>query len=524
MPKLMLPIPEVTDMVTRPVVLDIVRQLVHNTRLNPNVGILYPGAEERVPLNQTTLENQDDTVKFTQEDMLLIDVTETLEEEAILTRAVLREEQPPFWKDDKLGIAFKPVYAHAYVDLSIHSRFRDKASAMRWRDEMRNKISMMRDTILHKASYSFTVPEVYWVILNEIHRLRENQAGYGEDFRTYLEKHKAPYLSEVTNVGGKVERFAVKETQQRIIGLFDFKEEPEKGSKDGEGDTWSIEFTYRFEYDKPIAVVMTYPLMVHNQLLRQKYRPKREDSPSNHLRDQPQRYAKSILHLSEFESDKEYYHWKKHEKGLAVPDFDEFFPEWIPEGTWRVVTYMLALTPRDRRDLVNIKEMPKVQFLDKVIHDWLLESEVNYLSKPGESVFNITVYEDYEHLGYQNFHIDPDFNVVANHNLDLRKTYHLRLGVYWDWDKLTDEARDRIRARPDVLDKLVCSLFPQWCGTPIETLQNHWVPIREWDRIKDMIKGYDWWSNRIFYTQQNLFVEAERRKENMKHTTEIELP
>lgn len=524
MPRLMLPIEEVTDMVTRPVVIDVISQLIDNTRLDRTAHVLFPGAEERVALAGTTILNKNEENQFNQDQLLSIDVTERLEEDAIITRAVLQEEQPPFFVDDNLEVTMKPVYTHTKVELSINARFADKASAIRWRDEMRNKISMTRDTILHRVSYSFTVPLVNFIILREIHRLRENIAGYGEDYDTYLKNHSRAYFRPITNVGGQVERHAVFETQKRIIGMFDFKEEPEKGSRDGQGDTWSISFSYTFEYDKPTAVVMFYPLMVHNQLLKQRYRPKREDYPTRLIEDTETRYARSIEQLSQFESDRDSIHWARYEKGLAVPDFDEFFPSWIPEGTWRVVTYLIALTEKDRVDLVNLKELPKVDFNSQVLHDWILESELPYLCIPGRSVFNITVYENWDHLGYDNFRIDSRYNVVATHNLDLRKTYHVRFGVYWNWDLLDEAAKDRLRARPDIMAILICQMWPQFCGMPMELIADRFLPRDEWDRIWGLIKGDDWWNRHIFYTQQTLFAHALRRDENEVPTTDLYLP
>lgn len=458
MPKLLVPIPEVEDMVTRPVIFDIARQIIKATKLPKDTNVLLPGSEERVPLNKSTIKNDDDVSKFPHSSQLMIEAEETVETDAVLTRAVLRPEHIPCFVDQLIGIVIVPVYAQTLVELNFTQRFPDKATAIRWRNEQRNKISMMRDTILHTATYSYTIPLAYIGILKEIHRLRENQGGYGDTFQEYLNACFSPNVTDITNVGGKVLRKGVRETQQRIQGWFDFESEPEKGSKDGDADAWAISFTYRFYYQKPIACRMTYPIAIHNQMLSLKYRPGREDRPAPHIFDKYQSFAGSIKYINYFESDRDFIRNPQY-RGKLIPDFDEFVPKQVEPGTWNLATWMVGLTPDNLFDLINLKDLPKVTMKENV-KQFLIESELPFLKVPTKSVFLVQLYEGRYPFGPELIEVLNNGDTRATFNLDIRQNYHLRLGVYHEWWRLDKDALERLRHYPDVLVDLIKYLFP----------------------------------------------------------------
>ena len=471
MPRLMIPIDSLEETVGRPVALDISRQLVEATRLPSTVQFIYPGDEERVAITGSTIDNKhSEKTVFPHEAQISLDVTEEVEEDNVLTRAVLYDENKPFFVDQLLGIVIKPVYVHTNVELAFSARFVDKNAAIKWRSEMQNKIAMMRDTLLHKVHYSYIIPVPAIMLLQEIHRLRENQAGYGDTWEEYFKMAKAPNVTALTNVGGLVERLGVRETQQRIIGQFDFKTEPEKGSKESDSDTWTITFTYKFAYDKPNAIVMEYPLVIHNQMLDQEYRPNRKDAPAPQLIDYKRQFTNSFDYIHQLESDRDAERWKAQQKGISIPDFDEFIPLSVPEGTYRIITWLIGLTVQDRRDLINVKDLPGAGGMDTKVYQFLIE-ELPFIGKETKSVFNVSVYENEIRLEERLFKVNPDGNVTGLDNYNLRKTYHVRLGIYYDLSLLDEAALDRLRKHPDVLKTIINELFPNYKN----------------------LYGFDWW-------------------------------
>lgn len=516
MPKIMLPIPEIEDTVTRPVVVSIARELSEAIRLQDNISILYPGAEERAPLyNSTVNKNNKDISKFPHTNQISIEVEEEVEEDNVLNRAVLRNENIPIFRDDVLRIMVRPVYVHTTTTLNFTSRFTDKSAAQRWLAEMRNKVSLGRIMINHKATYSYAIPPEFTIILKELHRLRENQGGYNQDFDEYFNQYKDIRVTTVTNLGGKIERYHAAETQQRILGRFEFGASPEEGSK-SEADTWTISFSYKVEYDRPTACVLDYPLMVHNQLLSTKYRPDRTDSPPRKLEDKNQSFSLSLYYFNKFESEEEYKTISRKD-GLSVPDFDEFIPLYITQSTIRIVTYLIQLTLEDRHGLFNLKELPAIN-LKKELHTFLLK-EGNHVTIPTDSVFNIQLFENDANITYKSFNVVENHELVSLFGLDIRKTYHVRLGIYTDWSLLTKDALDRLRQEVEVVRILLGYIYPYLKDIEIATVnKGKVIPLSEMERIIKLMNREDDNLAKYFRTVETLFVDALRYPTNDKAT------
>ena len=76
MPKFMSTIPDVKQSFTRPIIFDIVRQVLENTGLPKDLKIYYPDETERSSQLDSTLEKDGDKIKFTGHDSFSVEVEE----------------------------------------------------------------------------------------------------------------------------------------------------------------------------------------------------------------------------------------------------------------------------------------------------------------------------------------------------------------------------------------------------------------------------------------------------------------
>jgi hypothetical protein len=447
MPKIMLTVPEGNLSVTRPVVLDIVRQLMKDTGISAQTTIFYPGASERGAQPNSLISVDDESNMFPFNDRISIDVEENYNADRILSEAVHRPEHLFIFRDDAIETAIKPVYSMGDLVINFKYRAVDETSAKRWRDDMRVRIGMMKDERYHSVSYHYLIPPEFLVILEELHTLRETVAGYGDTFSEWLEANIASNATVFKNLAGEQGRWGISETQQRLVGYFDFDGTPEQGSKEDEGDTWTISVSYKVSFEKPIACEMAYPLMVHQQLVS--HRPDDEPIDPNRYR---RSYSATMDALRSFEKGTTR---RQPMEGLAIPAFDEFVTEDVPSDTMRVATMLTGLLVDNPTLLLTTEEIVSIGLDFKIL--LFMAKEAPYMTKRYQSVFQLDLYKNHDILPQSLLEVDSDLNITVKEPLSLRDYHHVRLSVVKDLRLLPRRALDALRQ-----DGKVCQLILEY--------------------------------------------------------------
>lgn len=487
MPRILRAITATDVSVTRPVIFEVARAIMAATGIHPNTQIFYPGESEKV-LQQGSEMNPDENAELNImpfSERISIEVDELFEEDRMNSTAVHRQETIPIFLDDPLEIMIKPVYAS--TDYTINFRYRavDKPGAERWRNEMRARVADERQVHDYSASYSYLIPTAFLAILEELHRMREAVAGYGEDYQTYFGKNSTKRITTIATQSGHSSALAVAETQSRVNGWFDFSGMPELGSKEDEGDTWTISFSFKFKFDKPIACVMHYPIILHNQIVDQKFRPS-ESRSDDDWRTKPVAFSSSTGFLNHFESGRDVRKLQSNQ-GYGIPEFDEFIANAMPRSTLRVVTQLTQIDPANPKLLFNLlTDLEDLEFTPSMAE--FLKSESKYMTQPYRSIFQLTLFRNHD--------IVDDMPIVATSNLDLstvnamdlRCYYHVRLSIVTDLRLLPTEAIDRARDHGLALIEIIKTLDPT-VKSP-EILDGDYIPRKEIDRVLDDLDGW----------------------------------
>jgi hypothetical protein len=455
MPIIVFPNEETQQSVTRSVVLAAVDAIREKTGIPDDIRIVYPGETETAPQPNSTMTGYTGPV-FGAKETLLIEITEEHEEDALVATPVLQPESLAWFKDWALSTAVRPVYVESKITITVKYKARDKTTAERWRNQIRTKWAQSVAGYVFDASYMQLFPEEFLVILKEIHRLRESTAPYNEDWYTYFKGHTTPRLTTVTNQSGSHARYAFPETQSGIQGIFDFEGMPEEGSRESESSAWTVSFSFHFNYDKPVSAVMNYPVMIHNQVLDQYYRPAPEDT--HKFPDRKVLYHGKYSYLNyQLESGSQLQRFASKYGDILVPEYSEFVPEFVYPRTNSLVTFMMQLDLNDHRDVFNLPDAI-VAMLDHEIKPAVLaflRAEAKWLTKQAQTIYNVALYEGMELMQSTCLTVDANLNIKTTFDMNPRNIYHLRFGILWDWSMIPADRWEEIRKHGEaVLESL----------------------------------------------------------------------
>lgn len=488
MPNLSMTLKDNLQTVKRPVVLDVVRQLMKVTKITEEAEIYFPGDLRRMQtLGSSIGSDPNKLIKTESKRTLTIEVQEDFDIDSLGATSVSRVEHTPVFLDQKLMVYIAPVYVQQNVIVTLKYRTHSKTEAERWMKDMRINISNMRDVNLHDVNYSFQIPEEFWNLIVEIHKLREETAGYGEDLATYVTEHSTSLLKFVAGEAGKDPRIAIAENQERIQGFYDFIGVPDKPTRDEESGTWEISFNYKFTYDEPVACNMRYPIIVHNQLLPEEWTdPGRLDNTQG----LNSRRNASFKAWKSFESDTLLLKAREQYPYVRYPEYDDFYVESGQSATGTIFLGLTSLDPNEKRTLLNLGELGDYN-IDPDILAFIRDSELPYLTKPYASVFSVSLYRNQKMAQHDLITVTPDLDVVANEDLDLRDQHRIRIGIVSDLSMMETPVFDRMRNYPKAFVKIIAAIDRVLANQPdfFTIGSRQMVDKLTFDRVYQVLKG-----------------------------------
>lgn len=453
MPKILLAVPEMTECVTRPVIFDVVRQLIDITGLPTNINILYAGDGDKAKQlgSAIGMKDGDDPNKFSFNDKITIEIEERVGEARVLGEPVYGPGNLLIFEDAPLQIVMKPVYC--LTDTIVHVKYRasNKNAAIYWRDTIEAKLRQRRDINMHTLTYSYNIPPEMLYILQQLHTLRENVAEYGETYDQYFEGHRHPRMTYQTNLNASALLWSVPETQMRVQGVFDF-DLPDNGSSEDDGATWTISFSYKFTYQRPTEIAMFYPLVVHNQLIPSNLRPESVQSEDDVI----QAHALSTRVLVPFENHVD--QAVKREEGFSIPSFDEFMPASIPIQTMRLLTVLFTIDQTNPQLFLSLKDLGTKKFSDDILQ--YLADEADYLTKPYLSAIMVSFYRNEYLIDPTPLRITKDLDVFGTTDINLRHQHHVRIGLVKDLFLLKGNALERLRSHGRAAIQILDTIDP----------------------------------------------------------------
>ncbi len=438
MPSFNITVPETIESVSRPIIYSILETIKKYLLIHDNVRVIFPGDIGSWTQTTGSLTNKTKESQFTSSRYFQIEVEQNPIESNLGSTAVYYGENPPIILDRSIRLQVTPIYSLTDVIMTLKFITYNKDEAFRWYYNARTQISKMQDIYINTINYHYILPDPLVDLMETIYLLKEKQGGTGISYQQYVERYFTGKATMVTSLDGKSRRLAIAETQTRILGRFEFNPLPEKPELIDEIQAWVCSFQYKFMYDLPNSLNIRYPLMVNNQFLPSPYI--NYDIDPYHLRDKDLSFPDTLKAMRIFEP----YHISQVDNPvLRIPKIDDFVPETVLPHSKGLFYAMLQLDPNNMSYLCNLKDLDYFT-LDKELLQFISQGEYEYLTKPYQSVFNISLYAFGNLQLFSFLDPKPDLNIWATTELDITKIYHLVFSVISNFNVLTPEAIYRL--------------------------------------------------------------------------------
>ena len=471
MPKVCLETPEVSDAISRPVVMQVVRQMAARLAIPSDISVRYLGGGVALAVPGSTLDDHGAGNRLPPDQRITIECVEEYVEDNTLTTAVMRPEHTAVFADSPLGIYITPVYQRVQVVVSVTLTATDRTTADTWISTMRRRSTQGVGEMLHLVDYHYPLPFPYLVILTAIHNLREAQGGYNQTIGAWLQQCLTTRATSIYDQAGGNATLVVREQQVGVLGWYDWTV-PSKSEKDSDSGSYSSSFTYTFSYDRVESSVMEYPLMVHNQLLDARFY---AATKPYEIEDQPIRGGLSTMILRNWTYEaRASYAWRCR-PGIPIPQFDDWLPDDNPQ-LLNLMRIMIARDPTNPHDILNLTELGVYSLHDETL-DYMRQYPVG-LVRAGESMFVVQLWDGRQLVNANQLIVGNNLSISTMYPLDVRRQYHLTLSILRDVRRLSKGAIQRLSKHGELAVTVMSLLDPYLVDArPVPANESSTTPI-----------------------------------------------
>lgn len=454
MAKHALPVPEVHRSVTRPITMDIIREVLTLVGIKPDdfrTKMLGYAEAETVP--GSTLDDRDNAPpnRLSTDEKLVMEIKE--EDMDMNTTPVLYPNRNSIFKDEALRINMKPVLSLVKATVSVVITVPSRVRAHNWLMETRRRIHQGNLTNYHTVDYHYPIPKPFTYYLIEMHAMRERVEPLNESFGEWVKRCFVNRWTIVSNLNGQDQLFAIQEKQTNIYGSFDFDFEPEKADKDSDNaGGWQIQFDYTFHYQRPDSVVFEYPLVIHNQLLpiemintvvadhRATYEgySGQTDTAYDNIVFARNKYGMTVL------------------PGIPEPLFDDWFPRHEPLNHLQISRTLTTIDATDRRWSLSLDDFSSdYEMKPSVIR--FMKDVTSKMLREYHCVFHVKLHRWDSIIFADDMEIDSDLRVLTKFDMEMTDMWHV----------VTYVLANPLLLKPDGWDDIIknCDVFHEWFGS-----------------------------------------------------------
>jgi hypothetical protein len=483
MPIVTQPTPEQHKSIIRPVVIQVVNQLLPIMQLEQEKpdDFIFNGFAEIAMLSNTEIglnRNPDSPIRPPGPNQIMVNIEERPTSVSSPEVSVLYPENRFIMHDARLGIGIRPMRRPVEITVTFNKRFRSKAAADRWHSNMEQLMARYVQDYIHTLDYHYNIPDGMVVMLHEFWKLREARAPYNENFAQWLSSCMAPYQTVTTNQSGTAAELSFAEGLDNVQGNWDFDTVPYPVKENTRGN-WQVTFEYKFEFDKVINLVMNYPIVIHNQLLDRELIP----TPRNPRYRNKVYQKNAMMYRAEYvqqEVEPTNYSLRDY---LCFPEWDDWIPEYVPPYQAIQYTAQLALDEADPALLFNLKELGDYEFNPIALA--YLKYVKNRMFANTWSIIQIKVYEEEILIGSEQLTIDDNLDVRCTFIPNERKSYHVMVTIDKDLAKLTEQTVAELKEDGWFTENVLEVIYPQYKGTAVWPTPNDRGEISNvnWDRF-----------------------------------------
>jgi len=489
MPTEAIEIREVERAVSRPIAMDVIRELFPRWRIPASAAkVLMPGDTETIPMTHSSLHVEEKPHRLFNDLAARIELEENYVEYGAAYQPYKEKEWPPIFLDRDLRIGIRPVYREVQAEIAVTIEAKSRTHANQIAKRMQAEMRSYSQYDHHEVEYHYQIqPEIIW-LLKRLWELRDNNFSHHDTFSEWFNKCIDNRVTTNYNHGNKGHQIAVRESQVSITGYYDFSEPP-VSDKNETGMKYSYTFRYKYTYMRPEHLIIYYPIAIHNQML-----------PDDLIDKEKVLDAKDFYgiigwshrYLSDLKYGKGKENLEQRTGLVTIPHYDDWDNYLFSASFTPMIKALLYFNPTEPTSIIKLDDMGSWRLKENALN--YIRRRANGNFRPFDSIFQFSLHEWEKMRDWRLLTLDSDLTIRFSGERDGRNNYHLITSLVNDPSRLSADAiRDLLlygELAIDYLDILYPGIRDQFGPGGIFTLNpDGSLSWDDWNTIIGVIRG-----------------------------------
>lgn len=352
-----------------------------------------------------------------------------------------RPDMKPIYKDDDIDSKITPIYQTRKVNIEFKYYTLSKSDAYAKVNYIKSMTSNDSHTWLHDLEYFYNLGHYVFELMAEIYNLKNNRLEKALTFEEYLGTYFDDRIDIALTDDGNLSKsnLIIKEAQLEVVGYIESDTYNIEAEYEDDKDQWCINLTYTFSYDKPICLVATYPLLVFNQVINNKFRKNKNVYTKRPVVQSPGR----IEPINKVVTREDPLRPRLRDDYLMIPDIDKTMLPVTTNLTTRMFCVLNCVDENDTTLLFNIKDIDGIKFKEDILNYIIKDRE--YIGDLLHSMFYFELFSNNEKAYGYKVLLEKDGTLRTNKPMDLKKTYRVMFNVINNLSLLDHYASKRLK-------------------------------------------------------------------------------
>lgn len=353
---------------------------------------------------------------------VFVEYTDNLSEMGWINSRRVHPVHAPIYDDSSNGVVLTPEYREHEVNMSIRFRCNDKVKLSSWINMLKSTDSVKTHLGYIDIRYDYAIPDAFLDFINTSYEMQQLLPGEKETLKEHLHKRFKQGVIKRSNLDGKHVTIAVNEVQENVEGYPEDKQF--YNTKQIQRGIYEVTLDYKFFYQKIIGTVLTYPALIHNQFIPEKYLSIFSDQ--FRLRNDADA-VKPLTFLDGKLNDYEIDYYYKGDGGSRMVPWDDWFPSTPVEDTQTVNIIPICVSDTDYSDVYNLRDLGE-EYLPKAIVDYA-ESCWSVIGDNKACLLSVTVFSVGDEETLIPGVVDKNLNVRTIEPMDPKKRNYVRIAL-----------------------------------------------------------------------------------------------